>query len=76
MAVRQIQVAGANLYQVAAEYLGNPLEWGRIAQASGLPADPMVTGLATLTIPERIPDLASSNPDLAGGVYNYPQTDS
>jgi hypothetical protein len=47
---RQVQVAGGNLYSVAADQYGDAMGWTAIAQANGL-KDPQVNGLATLTIP-------------------------
>jgi nucleoid-associated protein YgaU len=48
--MRTVNVAGANLYAVALQYLGDATQWNRIAQANGL-IDPMVVGTATLQIP-------------------------
>lgn len=47
---KQITVAGANLFRLAAEHLGDARQWTRIAAANGL-SDPFVEGVATLTIP-------------------------
>lgn len=49
---RQVTVAGANLFRLAAEHLGDARQWYRIAAANGL-VDPFVEGVATLTIPAR-----------------------
>lgn len=49
-AVRTIQVAGANLFQLAALYLGDATQWNRIAALNGL-TDFLVTGVTTLQIP-------------------------
>lgn len=46
-----IQVNGGNLFQIAAQYLGDATQWIRIAQLNGL-SDPMLAGLITLTIPD------------------------
>ena len=47
---QQITVAGGNLFQLAAQYLGSAEQWYRLAQVNGL-TDPMITGTVTLTIP-------------------------
>lgn len=48
--VRTITVAGANLFQLASQYLGRADQWNRIAALNGL-TDFIVTGVATLKIP-------------------------
>jgi len=48
--MRTITVTGSNLFQVAAQQLGDATQWIRIAQANGL-SDPMLSGLVTLSIP-------------------------
>ncbi|WP_271024992.1 hypothetical protein [Rhizobium sp. RCAM05973] len=48
---RVITVAGGNLYALAAQYLGDATKWYQIAKANGL-TDPMIVGIATLTIPQ------------------------
>ena len=45
-----ITVTGGNLFQVAAQQLGDATQWIRIAQANAL-SDPMLAGLVTLRIP-------------------------
>ena len=45
-----IQVQGGNLFQIAAQYLGDATQWNRIAQLNGL-SDPVVVGAVTLKIP-------------------------
>ncbi|MGH6956276.1 MAG: hypothetical protein ACREEW_06375 [Caulobacteraceae bacterium] len=47
---RTVTVAGANLFQLAAQLLGDATQWNRIAQLNGL-YDFVVTGVATLKIP-------------------------
>jgi nucleoid-associated protein YgaU len=59
--MRSVTVAGGNLYQIAALYLGDATQWNRIAQANNL-LDPVITGIATLQIP-------SADPNAGGGVY-------
>ena len=49
-----ITVAGGNLFQIAAQYLGDATQWLRIAQANGL-TDPMLFGVVTLVIPDPDP---------------------
>lgn len=55
-----LTVAGGNLFRIAADQLGDATQWIRIAQLNGL-ADPIITGLMTL----RIPNL---DPTAGGGV--------
>jgi hypothetical protein len=43
-------VSGGNLFQVAAQYLGDATQWNRIASLNGL-NDPMIYGLVALRIP-------------------------
>lgn len=47
---RAVTVAGANLFQLAAQYLGDATQWNRIAQLNGL-YDFVVTGVTTLKLP-------------------------
>lgn len=56
----KIQVAGGNLYQIAATQLGDATQWIRIADANDL-TDPFLTGVVTLVIPDR-------NASLTGGL--------
>jgi hypothetical protein len=58
--MQKITLAGGNLYQLAAQYLGDATQWVRIAQLNGL-SDPMLSGLNTLLIPDP-------NPAASGGV--------
>jgi len=55
-----LTVAGGNLFRIAADQLGDATQWIRIAQLNGL-ADPIITGLMTL----RIPNL---DPTAGGGI--------
>lgn len=55
-----ITVAGGNLFQIAAQYLGDATQWIRIAQINNL-SDPMLSGVVVLTIPDI-------NPNAGGGV--------
>ena len=48
--MKTISVAGGNLFQIAAQYLGDASQWLRIAQLNGL-SDPILSGVVTLTIP-------------------------
>ncbi|MBV9984499.1 hypothetical protein [Bradyrhizobium sp.] len=48
--VRIITVAGGNLFQIAARYLGDATQWNRIAALNGL-WDFQITGTVTLKIP-------------------------
>jgi nucleoid-associated protein YgaU len=45
-----IAVSGGNLFQLAAQYLGDATQWNRIAALNGL-SDPMIYGLTNLKIP-------------------------
>ncbi len=47
---RQLNVAGGNLYTLAAQEYGDATAWQTIAQANHL-TDPMIHGVQTLTIP-------------------------
>jgi nucleoid-associated protein YgaU len=58
--MQTIQVAGGNLYRIAARYLGDATQWVRIAQLNGL-SDPMLSGVTTLLIP-------AVDPSAGGGV--------
>lgn len=59
--MRTIMVTDGNLFQVAAEYLGDPTQWTRIATLNGL-QDPMIDGMAQL----RIPDMSDDRGHLSG----------
>jgi hypothetical protein len=48
--MQTITVAGGNLFQIAAVYLGDATQWIRIAQLNGI-KDPVLVGLCTLTLP-------------------------
>ncbi len=48
--MRTITVVGGNLFQIAAEQLGDATQWIRIAQLNRL-SDPMLDGVVTLAIP-------------------------
>ena len=47
---KAVQMAGGNLFALAAQELGDATQWNRIAALNGL-YDPMITGLVTLWIP-------------------------
>jgi hypothetical protein len=47
---KSVQLAGGNLFSLAALELGSATQWNRIAALNGL-YDPMITGLITLWIP-------------------------
>ena len=49
--MQTLTVAGGNLFQLAAQYLGDATQWIRIAQLNGL-SDPLLTGLTTLLVPD------------------------
>jgi nucleoid-associated protein YgaU len=46
-----IMVTGGNLFQIAAQYLGDATQWVRIAQLNDI-SDPWLSGLVTLNLPE------------------------
>jgi len=59
--VQTVNVNGANLYQLAAQYLLDATQWYRIAQLNGL-SDPFVVGPLTL----KIPPIGPSNGGVMG----------
>ncbi len=52
--MQTIQVAGGNLFRVAAQYLNDATQWVRIARQNAI-TDPWLEGTATLLIPDRDP---------------------
>ncbi len=46
----RITIVSGNLFQIAAQYLGDATQWIRIAQLNRL-SDPMVSGITTLALP-------------------------
>lgn len=52
--MRTLTVAGGTLFRIAAEQLGDATQWIRIAQLNAI-ADPMLSGLVTLRIPDPDP---------------------
>lgn len=50
--MRQLTIAGGNLFRIAAEQLGDATQWIRIAQLNGL-TDPMIRGVVTLRLPDK-----------------------
>lgn len=48
--IKSVQVAGGNLFVLAAQYLGDATQWNRIARVNGI-TDPMITGSVTLLMP-------------------------
>ena len=57
-----VTVNGGNLYQLAAQYLGDATQWVRIAVQNGL-SDPFIASGTPITL--VIPDI---NPQATGGV--------
>ena len=55
----KITVSSCNLFQIAATYCNSALLWYQIAQINNLPADPVLTGTYTLTLPP--PDSSGGN---------------
>ena len=58
--MQTVNVAGGNLFRLAAFYLNDATQWIRIAQLNGI-ADPWLSGPAALRIP-------AVNPAAGGGV--------
>lgn len=58
--MKTIQVAGGNLFRIAAEQLEDATQWLRIAQLNRI-NDPMLSGVLTLLIPDP-------NPNAGGGI--------
>lgn len=58
--MQTLTTAGGNLFQIAAQQLGDATQWLRIAQANNL-SDPMLSGVVTLLIPPV-------NPAAGGGI--------
>lgn len=50
--MQEIILTGGNLFDIAAKYLGDATQWVRIAALNGI-SDPWLTGLNTISIPER-----------------------
>ena len=53
--MRVVTVVGGNLFQIAAEQLGDATQWVRIAQLNNL-QDPMLSGLTILVLPPLDPE--------------------
>lgn len=49
--MREVAVAGGDLFRIAAEYLDDPLQWAAVAATNGL-EDFLVEGVAVLVLPE------------------------
>jgi nucleoid-associated protein YgaU len=60
--MRTVTVAGGNLYQIAAQQLGDATQWIRIAQLNKI-SDPVLLGVTTLLIPVV-------NPQAGGGIVS------
>ena len=60
--MQTITVAGGNLFQIAAQQLGDATQWIRIAQLNNI-SDPVLLGVTTLLIPVV-------NPLAGGGIVN------
>jgi len=58
--MRDITIAGGNLFRLAMEQLGDATQWIRIAQLNDL-ADPWIDGLRTLRLPV-------TDPNAGGGI--------
>jgi len=61
--MREITVAGGDLFRLAMEHLGDATQWIRIAQLNAL-ADPWIEGVRTLRIP-------APDPQTGGGIAVY-----
>jgi hypothetical protein len=49
--MKTLTVAGGNLFQIAAQQLGDATQWIRLAQLNGI-VDPMLTGVVTILVPD------------------------
>lgn len=49
--MREVAIAGGDLFRIAAGLLGDPLLWAVIAEANGL-EDMLVEGLVVLKVPD------------------------
>lgn len=58
--MKTIVTVSGNLFQIAAQQLGDATQWIRIAQANSL-SDPILSGIVTLNIPDP-------NPNAGGGI--------
>ena len=50
LTLQTVTLASGNLFQVAAQYLGDASQWNRIAKLNGM-TDPFFTGYTVLKIP-------------------------
>lgn len=64
-AVQIITVAGGNLFQLAAQYLGDATQWNRIAALNGL-TDPYLPPGGTTTLALPAIDAAAGNGGILG----------
>lgn len=62
--MQTITVMGGNLFQIAAQYLGDATQWNRLVQLNNLPPDFVITGSVTLKIP-------GVDDTQGGGILNY-----
>ena len=60
--MKTITFTDGTLFRIAADYLGDPTQFVRIAYLNRI-VDPFFTGPLTLTIPDR-------NPNAGGGIVN------
>jgi nucleoid-associated protein YgaU len=60
--MQTVTVAGGNLFQIAAQQLGDATQWIRIAQLNKI-SDPVLLGVTTLLIP-------MVNPQAGGGIVS------
>ena len=58
--MQTVQIAGGNLFRIAAEHLDDATQWLRIAQINHI-NDPFLSGVSRLLIPDP-------NPDAGGGI--------
>jgi nucleoid-associated protein YgaU len=59
--MQTISVAGGNLFQIAAMYLGDATQWIRIAQLNGID-DPLLLGLQSISLPDVDPTAGGGIP--------------
>lgn len=60
-----VVISGGNLFQLAAQYLGDATQWNRIAQLNGL-IDPQLNDGSILSLKLPVVNLALGNGGLLG----------
>lgn len=62
---RLVRVSNTTLFQLAADYLGDPMLWTRIAKLNGL-TDPWIGEMREITIPTALPSKTPPSGILGG----------